>query len=125
MKHNHVFLCKRHLLLIENVAVLETNVILLVEEALFLNAGHVENVNITKYIFKSLGSCVRNASGIKNVLSDVVRYLQLRRAYENEFIVRVAAHCFCKGMYGAAKLQISAEANRVPFKTAAKFANGK
>ena len=71
MQHSHIRLCKAHLFLGEDVAVLQADVVLLVEEALALHAGHVEDVELGHDGGEVGLLGVLQALGLEHVLLDV------------------------------------------------------
>ena len=111
MEHNHIRLCHFHFLFVENVEIFQTDVILFVEETLFLNTGHIENIKFRHNIFKSGHFFIRNAFFMKH-FCDILGNLQFIRGDEDETDVIITDQCIDQGMHGTAKLQISAQANR-------------
>ena len=90
MEHNHVLLGEFHFCLVQNVAVLQADVVLLVEKPFFLHARHVEDVHVADYVFQPL---VTVFSIFRNVESYWYRY-----SYTGIFLLCVlAAAFFLKG----------------------------
>ena len=91
-------LCQCHFLFGQDVTVFQADVIFLVEEALFLHAGHVQDVQVGHGILQAAGLLVLNAFGFQHVL-DAVSYTHLdvykrqagRRCYEWIASIRLAA----------------------------------
>ena len=52
MKYNHIILCKLHLLLCQNVEILQTHIVLLIEETLLLDTCHVEHIKLSHGILE-------------------------------------------------------------------------
>lgn len=117
MQHNHGILGHFHLLLVQNVAVLEADVVLLVEEALRLHPGHVEDVQLADDFLQSQGLNTLNTCGTEHLVGDVLGNLQLRRIDEDEFVVLVPAHGLGKAVDGAAEFQVTAQADGVSLKS--------
>ena len=61
VKNYHIALCQLHLRLIENVAVLQSQIILLVGKSFALNSRHIENIQITDNVFKGGALGVRKS----------------------------------------------------------------
>ena len=95
----------------ENVGVLQTDVVSLVEEALSLNPGHVEDVQPGHGLFHGGYLFIGDAPAFQLVLNDVARELQLRGGNENKFDAAVSGHGGDQGVDGAAKFQVSAQAD--------------
>ena len=89
MEHNHIRLCHFHFLFVENVEIFQTDVILFVEETLFLNAGHVKNVQLGQLVFQTDDFFIRNIFFTQH-LCDIIRNPQLGRGNEDEPEVVVA-----------------------------------
>ena len=116
MKNNHILAGKLHFFAVENVAVLKTDIILFVEEALLLNAGHVKHVELVDYGVEAFYNFILNTGRLKNICNQIVRNRKLLRTYENVFISFEMAKGFGKGVNGAAKLKVAAEAYGVVLK---------
>ena len=91
--------------------VLQAQIVLLVEEALLLHAGHVQNVQLRHGFLQAPGLAVLNAVGLQHVLYDVVRHAQLFRADKHEPDVLAAGHGLDEGVHGAAEFQVAAQAD--------------
>ena len=96
----------------EDVAVLQAQVILLVEEALALHAGHVEHVQLGHNRLEIGRLNVFEVLRLKNLLFDVAGQLQLGGRDQRELHVFIARERGDERMDGAAEFQIAAEANR-------------
>ena len=110
MKNNHILAGKLHFFTVENVAVLKTDIILLVEEALLLNAGHIKNVELVDYGVEAFYNFILNTGRLKNICNQIIRNAELLWTDENVFISLEMTECFGKGVNGAAKLKVAAEA---------------
>ena len=111
MQHGHVLLGVRHLRLIKDVGVAQTQVIILVEEALLLHAGHVQHVKVAddgdEILDLGIGAGVGGVDAVKHIL----RGLELVRTDEHEVDVAEAAQRLDQGVHGAAEGQIAAQAD--------------
>ena len=124
MQHGHVRLCQRHLFVGQDVAVLQADVVLLVEEALLLHAGHVQDVQLRHGFLQAAGLLVGDAVGLQHIVDDVVRHPQLLRADEHEADVLAAGHGLDEGVDGAAELQVAAQADGQVIQPALAAADG-
>ena len=77
------------LLAVENVEILQADIILFVEETLFLNAGHVENVQLGQNVFQTDHFFIRNIFFMQH-LCDIIGNPQLVWGDEDETEVVVA-----------------------------------
>ena len=96
MEDDHVLLCHLHLFAVKDVAVLEADVVLFVEEPFLLDACHVEDVQVSDNVFHPFCSSEFNSGWLKKVFGDVFWNLKFFRADENKLVVLVAAHGLCK-----------------------------
>ena len=119
MQDDHVLAGQLHLLGVQYVAVLKADVVLFVEEAFLLYAGHVQDVGLTDCIFQPFHLDVLDARRFQNVLGNVLRYLQLLGADEDEAVALVAAHRLCERVDGAAEFEVAAEAYLVVLEASA------
>ena len=84
MEHKHIITGKLHLLFVENVAVLHTDVIFLVEETLSLDTCHVENIKLRHRLIQVFDLFVLDSLCIQCILNDIIRDAQFRRGNEDE-----------------------------------------
>ena len=124
MEHGHVGLGKGHLLFGEDIAVLQTDIVFLVEETLLLDAGHVEDVQLGHGLLEAAGLLVGDVVGLEHVGDDVVRHPQLLGADEDEADVLAARHGLDEGVDGASKLEVAAQADGQVVQTALAAADG-
>ena len=75
VKHIHIRFRKLHFILIKNVAVLHADVVFLIEETLFLDSCHVEDIQFFHRVIKTGRLTVLDIFGIKDTLFDIIRYL--------------------------------------------------
>ncbi len=108
----------------QDVTVFQADVIFLVEEALFLHAGHVQDVQVGHGILQAAGLLVGDAVGLQHVLDDIIGYSQLFRADEHKADVLEAGHGLDEGVDGATKLQVAAQADGQVVQPAHPAANG-
>ena len=95
----------------EDVAVLQAEVILLIEEAFLLDAGHVQDIQLRHDLLQTGGLGIGNVLGLDVLLLDVAGQLQLLRGDKHEPDAGVAAHGSHQRMDRPAKLQVTAEAD--------------
>jgi len=118
MQDGEVFFRVLQLIRREDVAVLQAQVFLLAEKALPLDAGHIQDVQLSDDAFKIRGLDVRYVVFLQHVVFNIAGQLQLLRGYEHHIQPLVAGHGGNKGVDGAAEFQIAAEANGEVFKAA-------
>ena len=88
MKYNHIILCKLHLLLSQNVEILQTHIVLLIEETLLLDTCHVEHIKLSHGILELFYLLELDIVGTKHIIAHIVRHLKLlRRDKHNPHIV--------------------------------------
>ena len=73
----------------DSIEILQADIILFVEETLFLNAGHVKNVQLGQLVFQTDDFFIRNIFFTQH-LCDIIRNPQLGRGNEDEPEVVVA-----------------------------------
>ena len=100
----------------EDVAVLEAQIVFLVEEALALHARHVEDVQLRHDGLEVSGLRVRDVLGLDVLLLDIARQLELLGGDEHEADAGVTAHRGDEGVYRAAEFEVAAETHREVFK---------
>ena len=96
----------------QDVAVLQPQVILLVEEPLPLNPGHVQDIQIPDHPLQVLLLDVGDVILLQRLALDVAGHLQLLRADEHKPHVLVPAQGVEQGMHRAAELQVAAQPHR-------------
>ena len=111
MQDAEILLGVAQLLLGEDVAVLQTEVVFLVEEALALNAGHVENVELGHDGFEVGRLLVGDVVLLERLVLHVAGKLELLGGDENDLDAGVAAQGADEGVDGAAELEVAAEAD--------------
>ena len=107
----------------EHVAVLQAQIVLLVEEALLLHAGHVQDVQLGQHRVQIVRLHVFQLLFLQHVL-DVAGQLQLGGGNQHEPDALVARKGVDEGMDGAAELQIAAEAHGHAVEAALLAVNG-
>ena len=118
MQDGEVGLCGLQLLGSQDVAVLQAQVVFLVEEALALDTGHVQDVQVGHHGFQIGGLGVGDALLLQSLLLDVAGQLQLSGRDKDEVDVLVAAESVDQGVDGTTELQIAAEAHGEVIQTA-------
>ena len=118
MEHHHVLVGELHLLRIENVAVLQADVVILVEEAFALHAGHVEHVKLRQHVLHLLHLAVGNVVGFEHAAAHIIRDAQLLGGDEHEIHARIARERLDERMHGAAEFEVAAKAHGEVFKPA-------
>ncbi len=108
MHDGQIGLGRLQLLHVQDVAVLEADVILLVEEPLPLHARHVQDVQLGHGILQGLRLLPAGARRV-HLLLHVVRNLQLLRRDEDEADILVAEHGLDEGVDGAPEFQVPTE----------------
>ena len=74
----------------ENIAVLQTEVILFIEETLFLNSRHIEHVKLGHYLFKVGSLNVFKVICLDNIVLDIARELELFGRNEDKLHVIIS-----------------------------------
>ena len=69
MKYNHIILCKLHLLLCQNVEILQTHIVLLIEETLLLDTCHVEHIKLSHGILELFYLLELDIVGTKHIIA--------------------------------------------------------
>ena len=111
MKHGHGRLGELQLLFVENVGVAQAQVVVFVEEAFLLYAGHVQHVEVADHGGQVAHFHVGAAVGGVDAVDHVLRGLELVRADEHEAHVAEAAQGLDQGGHGAAEGQIAAQSH--------------
>ena len=111
MQDAKVSLCVFKLVQIEDVAVFEPDIVRLVEKALALNAGHIQNVELRHNGLKVLRFDVIYIVFVQHVLAQIIRNHQLLRRDAHEAHIVVPRHGADKRVHGSAKLQVTANAD--------------
>ena len=124
MQHRHVRRGKVQLFGGQDVAVTQADVIFLIEKALALHTGHVQNIEVRQSTFQVAGLNVGDAAGLQYFIDDVIRHAQFFGADQDKLYVVIAGQALDEGMYRAAKLQVAAETNGQVVQTALAAADG-
>ena len=111
MQDAEILLGAAQLLRGEDVAVLQAEVVFLVEEALALNAGHVENVELGHDGFEVGRLLVGDVVLLERLALHVAGELELLGGNEDDLDAGVAAQGADEGVDGAAELEVAAEAH--------------
>ena len=111
MQHQHIFSCQLHFFLGKNVKILQSDVILLIEETLSLYPGHIEHVQLTHGIFQALHLFKCNVVGSEHIVPDVGGNPKFLRGNQDKFHILIADQRIDQGMNGSAKFQIPAKTN--------------
>ena len=122
MQHIHVVLGAFHQPFVENIEILESDVVLFIEETLSLHACHVEKIKLCDDVFQFDALFIGITALLKKVC-DVVGNPELRRRDEDKVDVLIAGQCFDKGMDRSAELEISADTDRKVVETALELAD--
>ena len=93
----------------EDIAVFEPEVVLLVEEALALHAGHVKHVQLGQH-----GGEVAlfTHPALRHALTDISGQAQLLRGYAHEVYALAAQERSYERVYRAAELEVAAQSYR-------------
>ena len=111
MEDGEVGLGVHQLLRSQDVAVLQPQVVLLVEEPLLLDAGHVQDVQLGDDGLQVGGLGVGDAFLFQGLLFDVPGQLQLQGGDKDEVDVSVPAQGVHQGVDSAPEFQVAAEAD--------------
>ena len=95
----------------EDVAVFQPDVVLLVEEPLPLDAGHIENIQTWHRFLQAAGLGIGNVAALQHVGDDVVGHPEFLGADEDKPHSLIADHGLDEGVDGAAELQVAAQAD--------------
>ena len=109
MQHDKLGRAKLHFRRIKAVNVLLRLIFLGGSEALPLNTGHIQHVQLWHSLFKSRILLVGLAAG-GNVVLDICGNLKLLGRYKYKVIVGVAGQRFQQGMYRSSVLKVAAKA---------------
>ena len=112
MQDAHVGLGGLELIRREDIAVAQAQVVLLVEKALALHAGHIQHVQLRHYGLERRRLHVGDAGLFEILVLHVARELELLRGDEHEADARAAAHSGDERVHRAAELQVAAQADR-------------
>ena len=96
----------------QDIAVFQTQIVFLVEEALALHAGHVENVKLRHHGFQIGRLLIGDVVLLDDLVFHIARQLQLLRRDKHKLDAGVAAERADERMDRASKLEVSAEADR-------------
>ena len=107
----HILLRELHLFRSQNVAVLQADIVFLVEEAFLLDAGHIEDVKLRKGIVQAVDFLERNIVAAEHILTDIAGDLEFLGGDEDKADVRITDHGFDQGVDRAPEFQVSAEAD--------------
>ena len=119
MENGHVWLGVLELFRVEDVGILQADVVRLVEEALLLHPGHVQEVQLGQGILQAGGLLIGQAVLFQRVFNEVTGQLQLVRGDEHEADAMIARQGVHQRVNGAAKFQVAAEADGEVVQTAA------
>ena len=111
MHDDHILLCGLQLVGSQDIGILQTDIVGLVEEALLLHTGHIQDVQLGHGLFHGSDFLVLDATGLQLLLDDVAGELQLLGSDEDELDAGVASHCCNQGVDGTAELQVAAQAD--------------
>ena len=109
MQDAHFFLRQLHFLGIENVAVLEPLVFPWVVEALPLDAGHVQHVELGHSFLQRGHFRVGDSLIFKNIIPNKTGDFQFLRGNQNKLNAFVAAHGLNQGVDSPAVFQVAAQ----------------
>ena len=110
MEHCHLLLCERHSSAIQHETVLYPVELVLVEEPLLLDPGHIEHVELRHHFVQIIRLAILYAHLLAHVLLDVVGQLQLVRCNQDDPNALVAGQGLDKGVDGASESEVAAEA---------------
>ena len=95
----------------EDVAVLQAQIVLLVEKPLPLDTGHIEDIQLRHHLIQRGRLDVGDVPALDVLLLDVAGQLQLLRGDEYEADAGIAAHGGHQRVDGAAEFQVAAQAD--------------
>ena len=72
MKYIHVFRCETHLFLIQYIEIFHAYVVFLIEETLFLNPGHVQDIKFGNRIIQADYFLIRNVLLVQHIMAHVI-----------------------------------------------------
>ena len=111
MQYGAVRLRKLKLRTVKDVEVLHTNVVILVEEALLLYAGHVEHIQLRKSVLQTDHFLEWNIVLPQNVIPDIIRNPKFLRRDQDKADTCIPDKCRNQGVYGAPELEVAADAD--------------
>ena len=112
VEHRHIRRGQLQELCVQGVAAFEPQIILFVEEALLLDAGHVEDIKGRQLGFEVCGLLVRLMERRQCLVLDVLGNAQLLRRDEHELVPLKLAEGCGQGVDRPAKFEVAAEADR-------------
>ena len=95
----------------KDVTVLQADVVVLVEEALTLDTGHVEDIQLGHGLLQRGGLHKLNAVALQQVSADTLGDPEFIRRDQHKLHILVAGHSANQGVDGAAELQVAAAAD--------------
>ena len=95
----------------EDIAVLQADIVILIEKPLPLHPGHVEDVQLGHSLLQRSGLLIVNAVFLQQVGTHTLRHTELLRGNEHKTNIRIPGHRTNQGMDRPAKFQVTAAAN--------------
>ena len=111
MEDGHIGFREGHLRRGEDVGILQADVILLVEEALALDAGHVEDIELRHGLLEARDLLIGDILRAEHLVDDVVRDAQLLGRNQHEADALVPRERLDERVDGAAELEVAAQAD--------------
>ena len=112
MQDEHIRLRIFQLFFGQNIAVLQADIVLLVEKALFLHARHIEYVEIRHGCLQTVDLGKRNLILFEHIFPDIARNPEFRRRNQHKANAGVTDQGTDQRMNRAAKLQVAAKSDR-------------
>ena len=117
MHNDHVVLSRVKHLAAKNKAVLQSDVVLFVEESFSLDSCHVQYVEFRNGFFKAAHLFPFYSGCIEHFL-DIARQIKFNRRNHDKADILISYHCLNEGMNGTAEFEVSAKAYCQPAQTA-------
>ena len=111
VQHRHGGRCLLQQLFVQLIAAFQPQVVLFVEKALLLDAGHVQHVQPGQLGFKVGGLFIVLVQRGQGLVLDVLRDAQLLRRDEHEPVALELAQRGGEGVHRPAELEVAAEAD--------------
>ena len=111
MEHRGVGLCQCQRFCVQLVAALQPQIVLLVEKALLLDAGHVQHIQPGQLGFQIGGLLVGLVQRGQSLVLEVLRDAQLLRRDEHEPVALELAQRGGEGVHRPAEFQVAAKAD--------------
>ena len=124
MQHRHGGRCHLQQLFVQRIAAFQPQIVLFVEKALLLDAGHVQHIQTRQFGFKVSSLLVVLVQRGQGLVLDVLRDAQLLRRDEHEPVALELAQRGGEGVHRPAELEIAAETDGQMIQPPLALANG-